>query len=259
MSGTDLSLRQAGATAAGGGTRRSWLAVLGAAMIVVCLLPPVVTAAHQYVFAESIQFVTFAMLGPGLIVLGAPWRLLRLPAGRLAAARRFPSSFYQPAAFLLAFIVVCLIWRLPPVMDALAHHPVLLVAELVTLLPAGAGLWLELVRSPPVQPRLPRPQRAALAALAMWSTWIVAYAIGMTNGIVFRAYDPVGGVIGALADQEISAGLVWAAAGLCFVPIVFISTLGWLGRDDADEELQRIVRDASSQRAVVRGWGRPQH
>jgi cytochrome c oxidase assembly factor CtaG len=264
--------------------RRAWLAALGAALTAVSLLPPVVTAAHTYVFAESIQFVTFAMAGPALVVLGAPWRLLRLPTSRLptsqqaalrgatsrqAAGRPAPespatarqASFLRSAVYLLVFICVCLVWRLPPVMDALARHPALLAAELVTLFAAGTGLWLELVSSPPVKPRLPRPrlprpQRAAVAALAMWSTWIVAYALGLSNGPVFHAYDPAGGMLSAVADQEISAALVWAVAGLCFVPVVFASMLGWLGRDDPDAELQRIARD-SGQRPVVRGWGRP--
>jgi cytochrome c oxidase assembly factor CtaG len=236
--------------------RSAWLAALGAALIVVSLVPPVVTAAHRYVFAESVQFVTFSLAAPALIVLGAPWRLLRLPVGRLAARRRRDTSFLHTAGYLLAFIGVCLVWRLPPVMDALARRPALVAAELLTLLAVGTGLWLELVSSPPVRPRLPRPQRAAAAALAMWSTWIVAYALGLSNGTVFHAYDPPGGVLSAAADQEISAALVWAVAGLCFVPIVFVAMLGWLGRDDTDEELQRIVRD-HGQRLVVRGWKRP--
>jgi cytochrome c oxidase assembly factor CtaG len=234
-------------------TRRAWLAAVGAALVVVNLVPPVVTAAHRYVFAESIQFVTFGLAAPGLIVLGAPWRLLRLPIGRLAAGRERDRSFLRTAGYLLAFIGVSLMWRLPPVMDALARHPALLAPELVTLLAAGTGLWLELVSSPPVRPRLPRPQRAAAAALAMWSTWIAAYVLGMSNGAVFHAYDPRGGMLSAVADQEISAALVWAVAGLCFVPIVFVSVLGWLARDDPDEELQRIARRAG-QRPVVRGW-----
>lgn len=246
----------------GGGTMppgpaRSWLAALGAALIVVSLVPPAVTAAHRYVFAESIQFAAFALAAPALIVLGAPWRLLRVPMARLAAARRSRASFLRSAAYLLVFMGVCLVWRLPPVMDALARNPALLAAELVTLLPAGAGLWLELVNSPPLRPRLPRPQRAAVAALAMWSAWAVAYVLGLSNGAVFHAYDPPGGLLSAVADQEISAALVWAVAGACFVPIVFVAMLGWLARDDPDEELQRITR-APGERPVVRGWGRPQ-
>ncbi|HYA51184.1 MAG TPA: cytochrome c oxidase assembly protein, partial [Streptosporangiaceae bacterium] len=162
---------------------RRWLAAIGLVLVLACLLPPLSVLARRYVFVESFQFSAFAMAGPALIVLGAPWRFLRLsgPAGRLAAARRDERSFLRAAIFLLAFMGACLAWRLPPVMDALARQPALVVAEAVTLLAAGAGLWLELVESPPLAPRLPRPQRAAVAALAMWSIWAVAYVLGFAS------------------------------------------------------------------------------
>ena len=236
---------------------RRWLAPIGLVLVLACLLPPLSVLARRYVFAESIQFSVFAMAGPALIVLGAPWRLVRLsgPAGRLAAAHRGNRSFLRAGIFLLAFVGVCLAWRLPLVMDALARQPALVVAEAVTLLAAGAALWLEIVDSPPVAPRLPRPQRAAVAALAMWSIWIVAYVLGSSGHAVFSAYDAAGGGLGAVADQEIAVGLVWAVAGCCFVPVVMANMLGWLtGGEDADEEFQRVFRD-ENERAVVRGWG----
>lgn len=261
--------------AARAGGWRPWSAAAGVAAIVVCLVPPVQALALRYVVAESVQFAVFSMVAPALIVLGAPWRLLRLsreddaagvlaaagkqrPFDRLAATRREQRSFRRAGLYLIAFIAVTLVWRLAPVMDALARQPALVAAELVTVVAVGTGLWLELVASPPLAPRLPRPQRAAIAALAMWSTWAVAYAIGFHNGTVFSAYAAVPGrAIGLIADQELAVAIIWAIAGLCFIPVVLASLLGWLhDSDDTEEELQRIVRDGN-QRAVVKGWGSP--
>ena len=236
---------------------RRLLGVTGLVLVLACLLPPLATLARRYVFAESLQFCVLAMAGPALIVLGAPWRFLRLSsaAGRLAAARRDNRSFGRAAVFLIAFVAVCLAWRLPPAMDALARQPALVVPEALTLLAVGGGLWLELVDSPPLAPRLPRPGRAAVAALAMWSTWAVAYVLGFASHAIFHAYDAAGSGLSAVADQEISVGLVWAVAGACFVPVVITSMLGWLaGGEDTDEEFQRVFRD-ENQRATVRGWG----
>ena len=243
---------------------RLWFAAAGLAAVVVCLVPPVATLAQRYVVAESVQFVVFAMVAPALVVLGAPWRLLRLSrpdgtgglAGRVAVARQEDRSFLRASIFLIVFAAVTLAWRLPPVMDALARQPVLMAAEMVTVLPAGLGLWLELIPSPPLAPRLPRPHRAAVAALAMWFTWAVAYVVGFHNEAVFTAYASVPGrAVGLVADQELAVAIIWAVAGLCFVPVVIVTMMGWLAGNDTDEELQRIVRDAD-QRAVVKGWGR---
>jgi cytochrome c oxidase assembly factor CtaG len=209
--------------------------------------------------AASAQFVVFAMVASALLVLGAPWRPLRLSGslGRLAAARRRHTSFVRAGGFLALFIAVTVAWRLPPVMDALAGHPGLVLAELITLLAAGIGLWLELVSSPPLSPRLPSPHRAAVAALAMWSTWVTAYALGLSNHLVFHGYDPAGGALSAVADQQITVALVWAVSAVCFVPVVFVTLLTWLSAgDNPDEELQRLARD-ERQRPVVRGWSRP--
>lgn len=236
---------------------RPWLAAAGAALIMVGLAAE--GLARRYVAAESAQFLVFAMVAPALVVLGAPWRLLR-PSGaldRLAATRRQQTSFLRAAAFLVVFIGASVAWRLPPVVDALARHPLLVAPELITLMAAGTALWLELVSSPPLAPRLPRPHRAAIAALAMWSTWVVAYALGMSDHAVFHGYDPAGGALSAVADQEITAALVWAVSGCCFIPVVFATLLTWLSAgDNPDEELQRLARD-ERQRPVVRGWGRP--
>jgi cytochrome c oxidase assembly factor CtaG len=237
--------------------RRQWLAVAGLVLVLACLLPPLVLLARRYVFAETIQFTVFAMAGPALIVLGAPWRWLHLSglASRLAAERRARRSIMRAAAVLVVFFAVCLFWRLIPVVDALARQPLLVLPEAVTLPLAGTALWLELVASPPVEPRLPRPQRALIATLAMWSTWAVAYVIGFSAHGLFSAYSTAGNGLGAVADQEIAVALVWAVAGFCFVPVVIVTMLGWLtSSDEPDEEFQRIFRD-DQDRAAVRGWG----
>jgi cytochrome c oxidase assembly factor CtaG len=255
VSATTTDPHQQGATAPPG--RRQWLAVAGLLLVLACLLPPLVLLAHRYVFAESIQFTVFAMAGPALIVLGAPWRFLRLSglASRLAAERRARRSIMRAAAVLAVFFAVCLFWRLIPVVDALSRQPALVLLEAVTLLLAGTALWLELVPSPPVEPRLPRPQRALIAALAMWSTWAVAYVLGFSSHGLFSAYDVAGSGPGAVGDQEIAVALVWAVAGFCFVPVVIVTMLGWLTSGEGpDEEFQRIFRD-DQDRAAVRGWG----
>ena len=236
------------------------LAIAGTALLVAVMLPPLEALARRYLFAESIQFCVLAIVAPALIVLGAPWLRSRFP-GRPAArpaggpARRMaarPSSA-RAAGFLGAWVGVCLLWRLPPVLDALGRHPALLAAELVTVLPAGACLWLELVNWWPHQPELTRLRRAVIATLAMWSVWVIAYLLGFARGSVVHAYDGAGSSLAAVADQEITAGLLWLVAACCFLPVVFASLFGWLkdGADPSEELASRSVATPG-----VRGWGR---
>jgi cytochrome c oxidase assembly factor CtaG len=247
--------------------RKSWLAVAAAVLVLLSLLPPAGIYARRYVFAESLQFVVFAAVVPALLVLGAPWRLLfprrfsgsRADGGGRAgqtARARGGSGFLRCAAVLLAFVAVAIVWRLPVTVDALATQPGLAVAEMVTLVAAGGALWLELVESPPLLPRLTRPLRAVLAALAMWAIWILAYILGFSHVAWFPAYVHPGG-LSPVIDQEIATGIMWAVPALCFVPVVYVTALTWLrDSEDPDEALRAIVRAEPGQPKSGR-WPRP--
>jgi cytochrome c oxidase assembly factor CtaG len=247
--------------------RKSWLAVAAAVLVLVSLIPPAGIYARRYVFAESLQFVVFATVVPALLVLGAPWRLL-FPrrfagprgegdgrAGRTARSQG-SSGFLRGATVLLAFIAVVIAWRLPVTVDALATKPGLAVAEMATLVAAGVALWLELVESPPLLPRLTRPLRATFAALAMWTIWILAYILGFSHVAWFPAYVHPGG-LSPVDDQEIATGIMWAVPALCFVPVVYATALTWLrDSEDPDEALRAIVQAQPEQPKSGR-WPRP--
>ena len=229
--------------------RRSWLAVAAVLLILLSLVPPAGSYARRYVFAESLQFVAFATVVPALIVLGAPWRLpflrrfaQRPGSGRRPAEGRRGSGFVRAVAVLLVFMGTVTAWRLPVTVNALATTPGLAVAEMVTLVAAGCALWLELVESPPLRPRLSRPLRATFAALAMWTIWFLAYILGFSHVAWFPAYIHLGG-LSPVDDQEIATGIMWAVSAVCFIPVVFVNALTWLkDSEDPDEELRAIVR-----------------
>jgi cytochrome c oxidase assembly factor CtaG len=223
---------------------RVWLAAAAAVLILVSLVPPAGIYARRFVFAESLQFLLFAVVAPALLVLGAPWR-------QVIRVSRWPREVRRPAgprrgvqrgaAVLLAFVALVIVWRLPVTVNALATVPGLALAEMVSLVGVGCALWLELVESPPLLPRLSRPQRAALAALAMWTIWILGYILGFSQVAWYTAYVHPG--LGTVIDQEIATGLMWGVPAVCFVPVVFVAALTWLkDTEDPDEELRAIVR-----------------
>jgi len=243
---------------------RVWLAVLAVALILFSLVPPAGVYARRFVFAETLQFLVFAVAAPALLVLGASWRPLRRvvawpgsghgPRHGPGGPRRH-SGFGRGMGALLGFIATAVAWRLPVTVNALATVPGLALLEMITLAGAGTALWLELVESPPVLPHLSRPQRAAFAALAMWAIWILGYILGFSHVAWFASYGHSGG-LGAVVDQEIATGLMWAVPAVCFAPVVFSAALTWLkDTEDPDEELRVIVR---AERRPGRGrWPRP--
>ena len=238
----------------------------GLVLLIAALVPPLSSQARRYEYVEALQFVLFALVVPALLVVGAPWRVLGLakpgPVGggndqvvppedrglidRLGDARRRHLGFGRSLCFAGVEMAVVVAWRLPPAVDALAHHAWLAPLEGACLLFCGMGLWLELVSSPPLTPRSPGPRRLLLAAFVMWTVWISAYLVGLSQTSVYRAYRHVPGAgLGLVADQEIATFVLWFGAAAAFVPVIFAALITWLRtEDDPDEGLHRLVRDA---------------
>src|ERR1022692_228656 len=244
---------------------RPWLALLAAVLVVGVLLPPAATAAGRYAFAQALQFVVLAVAGPALLVTGAPWRIRpgRRLVDRVAMARSHHRRTARAWILLACFIALVIGWRLPVVVNTLVRHPLLVIAEAVTLIAVGCALWLELVESPPLLPTISRPLRAAFAALPMWTIWTLAYIMGFSRGVWFTAlaHQPGHG-LGTVADQQIAAAILWAVPAVCFVPAVYVSLLSWL-RDSSDPDAELRGADSARRQGQPgtlrppRGWRAP--
>lgn len=243
---------------------RPWLVLVASAIAVVILVPPVGALARRNVFAEAVQFGLFATVIPALFVMGAPWRLMGLgQPGRLRQLRnrsqlvRFvsPRPGGQAAGHallvLLLFVLAVIGWRLPVSVNALARVPGLAVAEFVVFLTLGTALWLELVESPPMLPRLSRPLRGLTALLPMWSIWVLAYILGFSHSEWYSAYRVAG--TGAVGDQELATAAMWAIPAICFIPFIYSTIFRWLHEPIPDAELEKITAEPES----GDGWLRP--
>lgn len=240
--------------------RRS-LALAGLVVLVLAVVPPLSSWARHSQVLESFQLSVLALVVPCLLVLGAPWRSLGLtgPPGsrafdRLAQSRRRHPQFLRSLVFLVVDLAVIVAWQTPGAVDGLVRHGWLAVPEAVSLVVAGMGLWLECVESPPVAPRLPHPQRALVAALAMWTMWTIAYLVGLSHASWYGAFTHTAGHgLSAAADQQFSTAVLWAVAAAAFLPVIFWNVLAWLRSDeDPDDELYRLIKDERR-----RGWGSP--
>lgn len=258
-------------------TGRSVLIAGALVLLIGCVIPPLTTEARRYEFVEAIQFSLLAVVIPALVVLGAPWCSLGLasrsewpPAGdevttesvadrravdRWARGRRRHPEVVRTAAIFGLYLAGIILWRIPLSVDALARHPWLVVAEAGTLVVVGMGLWLELVDSPPLTPRLARPHRVALAAVSMWAIWILAYLVGLSHASWYHAYMHHPGVgLSVSADQQLTTGVMWFISGCAFIPVVFWNLVQWLqSEEDPDEEFHRLVRQERIRGRTVEG------
>jgi hypothetical protein len=201
----------------------------------------VATYARQYAFVQALQFAIFAVLAPALLALGLPLR----PPGPRRLKVDHPDTALPPGGVaawrLVPFMALVIIWRLPAVLDALARYPALSAAELVTLVGAGLGLWLAIAGLTEPEP-LPRPLRAAMAAVAMWTIWIIAYVTGMSALALLARSAGVRYVFSTAADRQLTTAVLWAIPAICFAPVVYWMLISWLGeRDKLDDEQRELT------------------
>ncbi|MGH3302648.1 MAG: cytochrome c oxidase assembly protein [Streptosporangiaceae bacterium] len=236
------------------------LAVVVAAAVAV---PPLASDARHYAVVQALQFVVFAVVAPALLILGWPGWLTR--AGQLRAVRplRADRAGVRAATGLLPYLALVITWRLPVVLGALARSPALTALELVTLLASGAALWRELtIPAAPAGDPLPRPLRAAMAAVPMWTIWAIAYVTGM-SGAGLTLTRATAGALSEAADRQLAVAVLWAVPALCYVPVVFVMMMSWIGdRENPDAEVRRIISAAAvpapgTEPRAPRGWRSP--
>ena len=235
-------------------TWRTLCLVVAVVVAVLALVPPLATQARRIEYLAALQFSLFALVIPALVALGAPWRLLRLAsidasgerprlADRLADRRRRHRELPWSLAFVAADLGVAIAWHAPGPVSTLGAHGWLAVVEGVTLLAFGLGLWLELVSSPPLEPRSGHLRRVVLAAFSMWAFWVLAYVSGLSNGGFYHNFHHAAGGLSAAADQQIASVVLWFAAAVAFIPVIFWNALTWLqSEEDPDTELQTLAR-----------------
>ena len=260
---------------------RLTLSLVAVALLVLSLIPPLATYARRFEFVEAIQFCLLAIVVPTLVACGAGWHRLGLavatppaiggdgylavpdglrPVDRLALGRRRNPEPWRAVVAASVFLAVVVLWRIPLSVDALVRYPWLVVVEAATLVPSGVVLWLELVESPPLSPRLTRPYRVGLAAVVMWVIWVLAYLVGMSHGAWYHGFDHTRATgISVSADQQLTTGVVWMVSGAAFVPVVFWNLIFWLqSEEDPDDELYRLLRQERTRgrgRALDQGAG----
>jgi len=256
---------------------RLTLSLLAPVLLVLCVVPPVATYARRFEFVEALQFCLIAITVPVFVACGAPWRRLGLaaavapridadgsveapdgirPVDKQALVRRRHPEPWRAVVAAAVYLAVVILWRVPGTVDALARHWWLVLVEVATLVPPGVVLWLELVESPPLTPRLTRPHRVAMAAVVMWVIWVLAYLVGLAHGAWYSGFDhTVATGISVSADQQLTTAVIWMLSGAAFVPVVFWNLIFWLqSEDDPDDELYRLVRqDRNRMRGVDSG------
>jgi cytochrome c oxidase assembly factor CtaG len=240
--------------------RARWRAVAfyaGLLTILIALQSPLDALAEQLFWAHMIQHLLLLTVAAPLIVFGRPWMSIWRPLPlrlRRALARTVKRSRYlaplrglagiltEPAGAWIAFNVSLVFWHIPGPYDLTLRNLDVHVLEHSMFLAFGILFWAQVIGAPPAASVRPYTYRIAYVG----STIVVN--VGLSMYLAFAQhplYSPYAelahrpGGISARADQQIGAGIMWAAGDLPFAIAIAVLVQRWLAQIEAMTAIAR--------------------
>lgn len=224
---------------------QAWLVRLGVIVAVGALDSPLAALAHRELFGAALIDLVLAFAVAPVVVLGAPWRPLRLalpassgPAGSTAprAPGRHTAVPGQPVTGLVALVAAFWAWHLPGALDATVASQALRQLEYASYLIGGLLFWSELLPSHPYVPRLGMLQRAGLIVGAFVGYWGLSAMMVYGPTSWYPAFAHAGGqIIPATVSQELAGAIMWALPSIPLGVATFWCFAGWLDHESDDE------------------------
>jgi putative membrane protein len=226
--------------------RRALIFYAGLLTIVVALTGPLDTFSGELFWAHMIQHLLLLMVAAPLIMLSRPWMSLWRPfplrwrrsvawtlarSPSCAPIRGLARLLTRAPGAWLAFNVNLVFWHLPGPYDLTLQNTYVHILEHATFLLFGILFWAQVTKA-----KLPYSQRIGYIAAAM------VINVGLSMFLAFAQHPLYGpyaqlthrpGGISALADQQIGAGIMWAAGDLPFAIALALLVQGWLATQEA--------------------------
>jgi cytochrome c oxidase assembly factor CtaG len=219
----------------------------GVALIFLALASPLDIGADQLLSLHMLQHVLLGSIGPPLLLLGLPARLLRkaLRRGPLLTAARVAT---QPLTAAIAFSLNMWLWHAPPVYALALDHLPVHIFQHILFLATGIAYWWPVVSPLPELGRIGAGARLLYLFVTGFPMGILALLLLSAGSVVydFYAVGPRLWGVDPLTDQQL-AGVVMGGLGEITSFIAF-SLLFWRYLDDAETEIETAPRPASSTR-----------
>ena len=226
--------------------RRSLAFYAGLLTILIATSPPVDALTAKLFWAQMIQRLMLLALASPLIALGRPWISLwrpfppgvRRPVTR--AVTRWPACapirglfrvLARPPGAWLVFSVNLVFWHLPGPNDLTLRNGYVHVLADGALLLFGIFFWNQVTGSSRATLTPPYSRRIGYVASAMLTNLGLAIFLAFAQHPLYAPYAELAhrpGGITALADQQIGAGVMWAAGDLPFAIALALLVQHWL-------------------------------
>ena len=233
---------------AGPPSRRAPLFLAGVLLLVLSLVSPLDTLAHEYLFsAHMAQHLLMTLAVPPLLILGTPAPFFaRLLAARLTGW--LEAGLGHPAVAWGAAAATVWVWHLPALYGAALAHEGLHILQHGLFLGTATLFWWVVIAPLPARSRL-APWAAILYLFAaMAASSLLGILLAFASPGLYAAYLHPGDTLGILplvretwglspaADQQLGGFLIWIPGGFVYSLALFGVLIRWFGgpEDAAD-------------------------
>ena len=242
----------------------------GLFVIFLALQSPIDPLAEHYFFIHQVQHLMIRMLGPMLVLLGAPltpmlrglplWLLqgvVRAMAGN-PVVRRAYHHLTNPVAAVAIFIAALYLWQIPFLHDTAVRNGY--VHELMhgTMLFSGFLFWWLVIDPKPHRSRLHYGLRVLYLGLIVLPNTVLGAGITFSRGLLYQSYGEVEQpfILSGLIDQQLGGLFLWVVGDMMSIIAAGIVMIMWYQQEQEKERLEAAQR-AAQRAAQSEGQGDP--
>ena len=228
---------------------RAWQRVCffsGLFAIFFVLQSPVDALAEHYFSIHQAQHLALRMIGPVLVLLGAPltpmlrglpsWALFGLvrPLVRKAGVRRVYQFITNPVLTTILFLGVLYIWQAPEMHNLAVRNDY--VHELMhsTMLISGFLFWWLVIDPKPHRSRLHPGLRVLYLGLIIIPNTLLGAGITFNSGFIYDVYAEVEQPfpLPQLTDQQLGGLLLWVVGDMMSILVAGIVMVRWFQQEE---------------------------
>ncbi len=224
--------------------RVSFFAGLGA--ILLALQSPLDPLSDHLFLAHQVQHLLLRMVGPPLILLGAPLTpLLRglpvaarqqvvRPLAGNPALRRLYAFLTHPMVAALLFLGTLFFWQGQGPHNLSLRNDIVHYLMHLSMLFSGILFWWVIIDPKPHRSRMPYVARALYLGFQIFPNTLLGAIVTFSPGVLYTAYGEVERLwgISLMADQAIGGTILWIPGDMMFLIAAGIMVGLWLRQEE---------------------------
>jgi putative membrane protein len=208
---------------------------LGLAVIAAALLSPMGYLSDVYIWVRALQELLIAVVGPGLLVLGAPWAAFGLASGP-SVPRWLTWLAAKSRLGVIGANVVWLGWLLPGLYDAAHGSAIVALVEHVSYVVAGLLFWLQIISSRPLAQRTSPILRFGLVVGTAGAFTVIGMVLVFGSGVFYPVYaNSAHHLSTVLDDQQLSGAVLWMGILLPLMVAGVALLMEWFSNEESAE------------------------